>query len=50
MQKSEDNVQESVLTFHCVGSRVRTQVMSLSGKCLYSLNHLVSLLVISLNP
>lgn len=37
---SEDSLQELVLSHH-VSSRSQTQILSLSGKCLYPISHLV---------
>lgn len=43
--RSEDNLQESVPSFHHVGLRDQAQVIRLGGKHLYSLSHLTDLWV-----
>lgn len=40
MWSSEDNSQESFLSFHRVGPGDQTRVLSLGGRCLYPLRHL----------
>lgn len=40
MWGSESNLGESVLSFHHVSPRTRTQVLRLGGKCLYPHNYL----------
>lgn len=39
MQKSQDNIQESVLSFYHEGLRDRTQFTNLDGKCFYPVSH-----------
>jgi hypothetical protein len=38
-----DNMWQSVLSFYYVGTRDRTLVIELGGKCLYILSHLAGL-------
>ena len=38
--RSEDNLHELIHSFHCVGLGAQTEGVTLSGKCLYLLNHL----------
>lgn len=42
MGRSEDSVQESVLSFHCVGSVDGTRAISLAASPFYPLSHLTS--------
>lgn len=39
MGKSDNNVQELILSFHHIGSRDQTQADQLDSKYLYLLNH-----------
>ena len=39
---SEDNLQESILSFHFVVSGTRTQIIRFGSKHLYALSHLTS--------
>lgn len=38
-KRSKDNLQEQVLSFHCVDSRIKLKSLSLHGKLLHLLNH-----------
>lgn len=46
---SEYNLQESVLFFHPVGLKVRTQVLRLGGQCLNPMNYIDTPFQIFLN-
>lgn len=42
MRREEDNLRESVLPVHHVGSGIQTEVLSVGKTLLYTLSHLTS--------
>lgn len=50
MWKSEDNMDESVLSFHHVDPSDQTPVVRFSSKHLYQLSHLTSIGAIIVSP